>query len=183
MPYLQAPAVNAPFGFQPAENAWTPATIGMYVVSTSYGTQIFPGDMLIMTSSQGFVKVYTSGDAQILGAAADGCPASLTSATRIPVYNSPEQVYVAQLSTAIAAGTGHIGLAIGIVTSASGSTTTNRSKQMVGATAPLISSTAPLRIVGVHPIEGIDGSTGIPANSKVLVKPQIQAFAASPFTT
>lgn len=181
MPYLQAPAVNAPFGFQPAENGWCLPTIGQYVVSTSFGSQVFVGDMMCMTSSSGFVTVYTSGAATPIGAAAEGCPASLTSATRIAVYNAPDQVYVVQQSTASTV-TG-IGLGIGIVTSASGSTVTGRSKQMCGVVAPTVSTTNPLRVVGVHPIEGIDGTTGVPANAKLLVRLAVQPYAGMPVTT
>jgi hypothetical protein len=183
MPYLQVATSNA-FGLQPVENAWTPAPTALYTVSTSFGSQIFPGDVLIVTTSAGFLTLFTTGkETQVIGVAAAGCPASLTSATKIPVYNSPEQVFVALKSTAEA--TGAIGLYTNVLTSVSGSTTRNRSAMMIGsASAPSITTTGGcIKIVGIHPIETEDGTTGLPANRKVLVRFGIHALTGAPATT
>ena len=144
------------------------ADVNQYVVSTSFGTQIFPGDMMVVTSSQGFIVPYTSGAGFIIGVAAGGTSAaSLSSAVRIPIYDNPDQVFVVQLTTLTST---LVGLGTNIATSVAGSTAINRSAMMVGSVAPVIGSTAPLRCIGVHPIENIDGTTGVPANSKVLVR-------------
>lgn len=180
MPYLQAPAVNNPFGFQPAEGAASPMQVQQYVVSTSFGTAVLPGDVVSVTSSQGFMIVYTSGDGNVIGVSAQLIPASLSSARRCSVYSDPDGVFVTQLSTAVAAGTGLVGMGIGITTTST-SIGVDRSRMMAGATAPIVSTTAALRVLGIHPIEGIDGSTGTPANSKLLVKFNRHIFANVPY--
>lgn len=151
-------------------------------MSTSFTSQIFPGDILTVTSSAGFVQVYTSGTANpVIGVAAGGCAASLTSATKIPVYNSPEQIYVALKSTAEA--TGLVGMFTNVLTSQAGSTTRNRSGQMVGGAPSLSSTSGILKVVAINPIETEDGSTGLPANRKVNVRIGIHAFTGQNFTT
>ena len=184
MPYLQGPAVNNPFGFQPAQGAESPMHILNYTVSTSFGSAILPGDAVVVTSSQGFLIAYTSGAATVVGVAAGSVAASLSSAARIPVYADPDQIYVVQLSTAVAAGTGLVGMGIGITTTSTQVLTTPiRSRMMAGVTAPSLLSTQALKVVGIHPIENIDGSTGTPANSKLLVKFNLHNLANVTFTT
>lgn len=181
MPYLQANTSNA-FGLQPVENAWTPAPVGLYTVSTSFGSQIFPGDVLTVTSSAGFVIVYTSASANpVVGVAAAGCAAVLTSATKIGVYNSPEQIYVALKSTAEV--TGLVGLFTNVLTSVAGNTTRNRSSMMVGGAPSLSSTSGILKVVAINPIETEDGTTGLPANRKVNVRIGIHAFTGQNLTT
>lgn len=181
MPYLQA-ATSNPFGLQPVENAWTPAPVGLYTVSTSFGSQIFPGDVLTVTSSAGFVQLYTSGVANpVIGVAAHGVAASLTSATKVQVYNSPEQIYVALKSTAEV--TGIVGMFTNVLTSLGGNTTRNRSQMMVGGAPSLSSTSGILKVVAINPIETEDGTTGLPANRKVNVRIGLHAFTGQNFTT
>ena len=150
--------------------------IGLYTVSTSFGTAILPGDAVVMTSSAGFLVLYTSG-ATPIGVAAENAVASLSSAKRIGVYHDPDQVFVIQHSSASTPP--GIGGVVGITTTST-SIGVTRSRMMAGVVAPVFGnaavSTGALRIVGVHPIELIDGSTGIPANTKLLVKFNLHSF-------
>lgn len=181
MPYLQANTSNS-FGFQPVEGGWSVPTVGQYTVSTSFGSAIFPGDILTVTTSAGFLQVYTSASANpVVGVAAQGCGASLTSATKLLVYNSPHQMYVGLKSTAEV--TGIIGQFVNVLTSVAGSATRNRSNQMIGGAPSLSSTSGILKVVGINPIEAEDGSTGIPANRKLNVMIGLHAFAGQFLTT
>ena len=156
----------------------SPAQISMYTVSTSFGSAILPGDAVVMTSSAGFLILYTSG-ATPVGVAAESAAASLSSAKRIGVYADPDQAFVVQLSTAQTMS--GIGGNIGITTTSTQVLTTPiRSRMMRGVVAPVFGnaavSTGALRIMAIHPIEGIDGSTGVPANSKLIVKFNLHSF-------
>lgn len=178
MPYLQGPAVNNPFGLQPVQMTEAGGTLTPYTVSTSFGSAILPGDAVVMTSSAGFLTLYTSG-ATPVGVAAESIPASLSSARRCLVYADPDQTFVVQLSTAQAAA--GIGGNIGITTTSTQVLSTPiRSRMMAGVVAPVFGnaavSTGALRIMGIHPIEGIDGSTGLPANTKLIVKFNLHSY-------
>ena len=162
---------------QPVQMTEAPAQILNFTVSTSFGTAILPGDVVIVTSSAGFLNVFTSGAIPV-GVCAELVPASLSSAKRVGVYADPDQAFVVQMSTATAASV--VGSGLGITTTST-SVGVNRSRMMAGVVAPTAfgnqaASTSTLRVMSVHPIEGIDGSTGIPANTKLLVKFNLHQF-------
>jgi hypothetical protein len=111
--------------------------------------------------------------------AAESIPASLSSARKCLVYMDPDQAFVIQQSTASAAA--GVGGVIGITTTSTQVLTTPiRSRMQSGVVAPVFGnaavSTGALRVMAVHPIELIDGSTGIPASTKLIVKFNLHAY-------
>jgi hypothetical protein len=157
----------------------TPGTIqtGMYAVSSSEASAILPGDAIVR-SSIGTVRAAATADTvQIIGAAAGPLTTGdfAQGTLNLMVYDDPDQHYVITNTTS-ASGIPvmiNLGMNMGLVTTATGtgipSSLVGRSKHAISAIAA--SSGAPLRLVGMHPIETYSSA---PSGSlKWIVKPAL----------
>lgn len=177
MPYLQA-NTNTPFGFAPADGSFGRAVTAGYVVSSSFGSNVFAGDLMVVTSSAGYVIPYggvgTSGASNVIGVAAHFLPtvtagttgqitAGAVQAANLLIYNDPDQLFVVQDNGSTALTGLVIGNVIDVSASGAGSTTLGRSKMQLATSAVgnAASSFGAMKVVGLHPIEqGFGSSTG-----------------------
>lgn len=176
MPYIQA-GTNNVFGLMPVQGSPGGIQAGLYAVSSSEASAILPGDAIVR-SSIGTVRAAATADTvQIIGAAA----APLTTGDfaqgtlNLLVYDDPDQHYVITNTSSASAIPAmiNIGMNMGIVTTATGvgipSSLVGRSKH--GLSAVAASSGAPVRLVGMHPI---DTYSSAPSGSlKWIVKPAL----------
>ncbi len=164
MPYIQ-PLTNNIFGLMPV-NAIGGGDIetGLYSVSSSEATVPLPGDAIVLTSI-GTVRVAVSADViQVLGAAA----ATLSTASfaqgtlNLLVYNDPQQQYVISNTTSANMTLATIGQNVGLVTTSTGtgipSTSLGIGRSKMALSATVTTSAAPLRILGLHPVETFTSS-------------------------
>ena len=120
MPYLQAPGVNAPFGFQPVEGP-VPAQTHVYYVGTSAASHpsgngtfaVLPGDVVLLSTdntlwvaTSGGISLSGTGARAIVGIAAQAVLQSNASQTPCLVYDDPNQVFVVQDDGTATAGMG-----------------------------------------------------------------------------
>lgn len=144
MPYLRR-ATDAPFGAMPTGVTYPPRA---YRKDAS-ASRIFPGDFVKM-SNDGNIDVASAGD-RLLGVAADPSAAS-TADTEVLVYDHPDQEFVIQDDSA---GTHIAETNIGNnadIVATTGDTTTGRSLHELDS-SDAQTTTAQLRIMGLHPIE------------------------------
>ena len=173
MPYLQRNTAN-PFGFAPALTYGTLAPIGSYQVSTSFGTAIFSGDLVVKTTD-GFLQVAATGAtglsgtgiAGVIGVAVDFLAANGGSAD-FHVYDDPQQLFVVAdngnaTATGVAQGAIMVGLNYSVNVTATGTTigTAGRSGMMLLATTLSTVAQLPIKIVALHPIETVGGATAL----------------------
>ena len=182
MPYLQ-PATANYFGFMPANASPGEIMINPYLVSSSEGNAIYPGDGLVI-STRGTVRVTTgtwsSGIAGVaasfLAANGGSTVATLQSNTSqmVLVYDHPDQVFVGFDTTSGVLGSTKIGYNVPVLsTGATGSTgpntTLNRSVMVLSGVDASTGAVLPFKIVGLHPVEkgvystvaaGTAGATG-----------------------
>src|SRR3989442_8813507 len=154
MPYFQPNANNA-FGFQPVEQGTAMAKTGQYMVSSSFGSPVFKGDLMIITTSAGFVvpstAVGVAGAAgiqggNVVGVSAQFLPTVTSGSTgwitaRAPftynllVYDHPDQVFVVQDNGSTAITSVAVGLNIDVTSTLAGSTSRRGISRMQLATS------------------------------------------------
>lgn len=196
MPYLQ-PQTNNYFGFLPTESAGTLIQCNPYLVSSSEGSDINIGDVVVQTSIN-TVRVITgaftpTSSMAIVGAAASfvaantGSTAALlnnNTSQMVLVYDAPGQKFVVSDTTSgvIGSQTGlfknYVILATGCVGSTGPSSVLHRSVQALSG----VTSTAAgaFHVLALHPIEnGVHSTVGAAtAGSAVNVRKWIGMFTA-----
>ena len=204
MPYLQPRTANyfgfMPYDAQPGGQVQTNA----YIVSSSEGTAIFPGDVCILSTTNFTVRAApagTLGTSQLMvGIAASFLGANLgstgstgtasngpLSSQMVLVYDSPHQLFVGcDTTSGLFGSTGLFKNVIVLTSGAVGSTgpntvSLNRSVMAIsGLTAS--SGLYPFKVIAMHPIEQNSWSTdangaGVAASvRKYVLKPHAHLF-------
>lgn len=152
MPYMRK-GVDAPIGAVP----YGPVLrIGHYRVGAD-AAAIYPGDFVIM-ESDGELGVAATNSTQIIGVAAEYNAAS-TADTAFAVYDHPDQLFMIQDDGDTTAATATaIGNNTALITT-TGDTTLLRSKHEIDSDGIGTTSTLPVRILGLHPVEDAFATT------------------------
>lgn len=194
MPWNQ-PGSGGQFGFVPYSAGYGELIqVNFYNVSTSEATQIFPGDVIAMTTLGGamtrMVRAMSSaaGTLPILGVAAAGLAVgagssaatiALNSSALLPVYDSPDQLFFANDTTSGLIGSTGSYHNVQFSATNAGSTAANRSGMMIAGNTASSNSAFPFKLMGIHPLEIISGlySSAAPGTGastdvrKFIVKP------------
>ena len=184
MPYNQA-NTNTIFGLAPAAGYPGSQQTGVYAVSSSEGTAILAGDVIVRTSL-GTVRAGVSGDSlHMMGAAAQGLTtANFAQGTlNCLVYDDPQQYFMISNTSSASLTMANIGMNVGIVTTATGvgipSSLVSRSKHALSAT--VTSSAGIVRLVSLHPMETYSSAPS--GTLKWIVKPAPATDFVSNLTT
>lgn len=185
MSYIQK-ATNNYFGFMPAYGG---AKVGVYTVSSSEGSAISIGDVLVLTTI-GTMRIVTGAySSAIAGVAASPLAANAGStaptrfggdaATLLKVWDDPYQVFVTcDTTSGLIGSTGVYKNVAVLATGAVGDTGPIgfQSRMAISAVTASSGSVLPFRVLGLHPVE--DGfstdanGAGVAASvRKLLVQP------------
>lgn len=171
MSYLR-PAVANYFGFSPAEAGGTHSRCHVYLVSSSEASAIFPGDVVVYTTSKQTVRqsAGTTGEIGLMvGVAASKVAAnegstSVSNPNRLStqtvlVYDDPHQLFVGCDTTSGVLGTTPgVGKSFAVLLVSTATATLNdvdRSRMAISAVTASSGSDVgyAFRLVGLHPIE------------------------------
>lgn len=177
MPYLQ-PATNNYFGFMPAQDVTgIAAKTGLYLVSSSEGNDIMPGDVVVYathTSGSGIrrktgststdlgVTVGVAASVLVAGNGSSGASLRALTSQNVLVYDSPYQIFVGCDTTSGVIGGGALGggvvmgkfvgvVSTGVIGSTGPSSMLQRSVMAVSAVTA--SSAGCFVVLGLHPCE------------------------------
>ena len=187
------PGGSAAFGFMPYNAARGElAQVNMYTVSSSEG-QIFPGDVVTLSSIQGnqipMVRLLASagGTLPMVGIAAAGLAAAggssgnltINTSQLIPVYDSPDQLFFANDTTSGLIGSTSLGKNVQFSATAAGSTAANRSGMFLAGATASSNAAFPFKVLAIHPLEGVAGylSTSAPGTG---VSTDVRKFIVQP---
>ena len=154
MPYLQASTDN-PFGFIPYGKV---LSIGAYR-KDSAAAKIFAGDLVVL-SSDGNVDVGTATSTAIIGVAVESSAASTTKEDFL-IYDDPHQLFTVQDDSDTTGVTStSVGNNVSVVAT-TGVAGTDRSAQELDSSTADTTSTLPMKIIDIHPIERTRQSAGV----------------------
>lgn len=199
MPWLQPGGVGGAFGFVPhSADSGEQAAVHMYIVSSSEG-QIFPGDVMTLSSIQGgnapMARLCSSaaGVLPIVGIAAAGLGANagssgtlvLTQSSQmVPIYDSPDQQFYSQDTTSGLVGSTGMMKNVQFSATGAGSTATNRSGMFIAGNTASSGLSYAFKLLGLHPIDAVNGpssagaGTGTSTDKRIwIVKPLNHTYA------
>lgn len=201
MPYYQA-ATNNYFGFMPVEGIPVPR-LRAYLVSSSEGSDINPGDVVVFATDKNSARVIASRTESplTLGVAASrvragdgstGADPRVVSSQVLLVYDDPETLFVSNDTSSGVIGAGnHLGksfqvCATGVVGSTGPNATLGRSVMAISGVTASSGSDASFRfrLVGLHPVEVSGWSTASATTAvatgvrKLVLKPDFHVYNA-----
>lgn len=191
MPYLQ-PATNNIFGYQPGNGPQ--GRVNLYPVSSTEAVAILQGDVIVWTSvatARAAVTADTPATIRLLGVASASLSTASFSATtlNLSVYDDPQQMYAAAVTTSAGLTITDYGKCFNILTSSTGTgipaAGVDRSKHAIHVVSA--SSGGFFRMVSLHPVEALASggfvvTTSVGKPQKYLMMPNLDV-AQSPLTT
>lgn len=175
MPFLRK-ALDTPFGAMPHGPV---LRVGSYYKDSS-AAAIYPGDFVILESDSGVAPSGTSSNA-LIGVAAMYSPAS-TEENNFLVYDHPMQEFVVQDDNDTTAMTRTSeGFRCDLVTT-TGNTSTLRSNHELDSSSAAVTSTLPIQIVRLHPLEESSYASAAATNGQRKWIVKIADHAFMPYT-